>query len=210
MRNIVLGYSASPAPSPQSQGTPAKWATSASPEAVDEFAARARHGGPTWSPPARRRCGRRRPWRRRRPRRGRAAATPAADSSWSAGALVGGDVVGAHADAALQAVLRLIQPAERVDALQQLVGDAAHQRLHLPAAAAVEAGEIGHAAGRCPCRRGSRSVRPAACAHRGAPRPRPRRCRPARRRPRRRRIRRRPRCGAPARRARPPPQFTRP
>ena len=41
-----------------------------------------------------------------------------------------------------------VQPAQRVDAAEQVVGHAAHQLLHLAAALAVQAGEVGHAAGR--------------------------------------------------------------
>ena len=64
------------------------------------------------------------------------------------GALVGRDVVAADADAALQPVLRHVEAAEGVDALQQFLGHAAHERLHHAVAAPVQAGEIGHAAGR--------------------------------------------------------------
>jgi len=64
------------------------------------------------------------------------------------GAFVGRDVVAAHADTALQPVLRRVEPAQRVDAAQQFVDDdAAHQLLHLAAAPAVEPGEVGHATG---------------------------------------------------------------
>jgi hypothetical protein len=63
-------------------------------------------------------------------------------------AFVGRHVIGAHADAALHAVLRRVEAAQRVNALQQVVGDAAHHLPHLAVLAAVQAREIGDAAGR--------------------------------------------------------------
>jgi hypothetical protein len=74
--------------------------------------------------------------------------TPACQQPVVGRALVGRHVVGAHADAALQPVLRIVQAAQAVDARQQLVDHAVHQLLHLPVAPAVQAGEVGHAAGR--------------------------------------------------------------
>jgi hypothetical protein len=101
-------------------------------------------GGPTWSRPAARRCGRprsprpppahgtaaarRRPAASRRPRTCRPTRRRA------------------HADAALQPVLRIVQAAQAVDARQQFVDHAVHQLLHLPVAPAVQPGEVGHAA----------------------------------------------------------------
>ncbi len=63
-------------------------------------------------------------------------------------AFVGRHVIGAHADTALHAVLRCVQAAQRVNALKQVVGDAAHHLPHLAVLAAVKAREIGDAAGR--------------------------------------------------------------
>jgi hypothetical protein len=61
-------------------------------------------------------------------------------------ALVGWDVVGAHADAALQAVLRRIESTEPLDALEQLVDQAVHQLHRLAVELAVQASEVGDAA----------------------------------------------------------------
>ena len=63
-------------------------------------------------------------------------------------ALVGRDIVGAHADAALHAVLGFVKPAQSVNALQQFVDHAMHDLPHFAVVAAIQTGEIGHAAGR--------------------------------------------------------------
>jgi hypothetical protein len=118
------------------------------------------------------------------------------------GALVGRDVVAAHADAALQAVLRRrsVPPARRC-------ARATRRPRRAPAAASARrAGRTGRRSWsprrRCPCRRGSRSARPAVCARRPAPRLTAAASRPGRRRARPRRPRPAPRCGVRARRRR--------
>ena len=101
-----------PWPSPTSKGTPAKAATSASP--LQSMKALARIA---WRPDlvSTTSAAMRAPSidARPRPRRGTAARTPACEQQLVGRALVGRDVVGAHADAALHAVLRLVEAAQR-------------------------------------------------------------------------------------------------
>ena len=83
-------------------------------------------------------------------------------------AFVGRDVVGAHADAALQPSCGALRPPSRVDALEQVVGHAMHQLRDLAVATCRRGRRNWSRRRRCPCRRENRSARPADVARRAA------------------------------------------